>query len=92
MQECREAAEGLQGLLQQGVFVDALAAPADAVAELQGMMDSIVELQVTFAPQLDQGHCVVSQPLSLVCSNEASELTAQNLQGCTTARSAREVV
>lgn len=45
--ECREAAGALQTQLQQGVFVDASAAAPDAIAELQGMLDSTAELQVT---------------------------------------------
>lgn len=44
--ECREAAEGLQALLAQGIFVDAGAAPAEAIAELQQLMDHISELKV----------------------------------------------
>lgn len=60
VQECREAAEGLQALLQQGVFVDAAAAPADAVAELQGMMEGIAELQVRLMifEELCKTHCL----------------------------------
>jgi hypothetical protein len=46
VEECREAAGSLQTQLQQGVFVDASAAAPDAIAELQGILDSIAELQV----------------------------------------------
>ena len=44
--ECREAAEGLQALLAQGIFVDAAAAPSEAVAELHQLTQNISELQV----------------------------------------------
>jgi hypothetical protein len=47
VQECREVAEGLQTQLQQGLFMDVSAAATDAVAELQGMLDTIAELQVS---------------------------------------------
>lgn len=46
MEECREAAGSLQTQLQQGVFMDASAAAPDAIAELQGELDQIAELQV----------------------------------------------
>jgi len=58
--ECREAAEGLQALLVQGIFVDAGAAPAEAVAELQQLMDHISELKV-------MGHRCLRDPFMFVC-------------------------
>lgn len=54
--ECREAAGALQTQLQQGVFVDASAAAPDAIAELQGMLDSTAELQVTDSQMVPDKH------------------------------------